>query len=331
MAEQNFNSGYLSRNKRVIDTLKKEIPKHEGVRTDIYADPKGIPTMGIGVALGRKTKGENGRIEVFPKEEVNRLIGLSGSNKTLSQKEYDAVVAAVIKQKKDDPLDARDINTTLGNIPFSLEKAEVQKQFEALLPQKLAVAEKNAAKAGVDLSTLPHSVRVATADLSYRGGTDLVFGEGMRSTEALKEGNIGAFTAELIYASNKEGFDGNDNRNSAFANDILDSLPPAQRQEALQQLQKHKAVIGQEQVAKAEKRFKNQNIKREKRGQPPLKIPQSAEGAEGATGGGGEATSSSAPATTAATTGTEGGGSVKVRAHSRDGKPVQAHTRSTPN
>lgn len=143
-----------------------------------------------------------------------------------------------------------------------------------------------------------------------------MFGKGMRSTEALKEQNIGAFAAELIYASNKEGFSGNDVRNMDLAKDILASTPPEQAEAVRQQFQQHLDVIGAEQIAKVEQRLEKDNKEREKAGDPPLETPKF---------GKGEVKGTPPPNTVGAA-----GGAVQVRAHTRDGVPVRAHTRSAP-
>lgn len=199
--------------------------------------------------------------------------------------------------------------------------------------ERLTAAERNAQKVGVDLAGLPQGVKLAVADLTYRGGTDLVFGKkadgtDFNGTKHLKEGNFGAFYGEVLYGSNAEGFGGNDRRNFNLVRKAITGMSPAQREQAIKGLNDYRRD-NPEQVSKVHKRIRTYNDKKTtpEHERIPLEELNEQIGFEEE----GTANEGNQGRSKGSSTPDSGGGPVHVDAHTRDGHSVRAHTRGAPD
>ena len=312
--------GYLLLDTKLKNTLKDHLKTSEGVEPRIHIDDNGVPSVGIGIALGSQ---KNGKVTLFPRDDMNMRIIASGSSQRISEIDYKNLENAVI-ENNDKNKEKR--NAFLDKIPLKLTNREMGQQLDNILNQRLMAAEKDAQKAGVNLAGTPQGIKLAIADLNFRGGTNLVFGkkaEGtdFNTTQHLKDGKFGAFLAETLYASNAEGFAGNDRRNQAITQKALEGMSPEQRKEAILKI-KGWRKNNPEQVAKVHKRVRDFNDRNEN---AAIKLDEFIEeiGLEPTPGdpsSGGEQPNS-----------TGAGGSVQVDAHTREGNAVKSHTRSLPN
>ena len=146
-------------------------------------------------------------------------------------------------------------------------------------------------------------------------------GTDFNTTQHLKDGDFGAFLAETLYASNAEGFAGNDRRNQAITQKALEGMSQGQRKETVSQINVWRKN-NPEQVAKVHQRVRDFNDRNEN---AVIKLDEFIEDI------GLEPTPSDLSSGGGQPSNTGGGGSVQVDAHTREGNAVKAHTRSLPN
>ena len=309
--------GHLALDTKLKNTLKDHLRTSEGVEPRIHIDDNGVPSVGIGIALGSQ---KNGKVTLFSRDDINMRISSSGSSQRISDIDY---------KNLEDALDTENLQRRrdlINKIPLKLTNREMEQQLDNILNRRLMAAEKDAQKAGVNLAGVPQGIKLAIADLNFRGGTNLVFGKkadgtDFNTTQHLKDGKFGAFLAETLYASNAEGFAGNDRRNQAITQKALEGMSSEQRKEAILQI-KGWRKNNPEQVAKVHQRVREYNDRNEN---AAIKLDEFIEeiGLEPTPNdpsSGGEQPNS-----------TGAGGSVHVDAHTREGNAVKSHTRSLPN
>ena len=312
--------GHLILDTKLKNTLKDHLRTSEGVKSRIHIDDNGLPSVGIGIALGSQ---KNGKVTLFSRDDMNMRIIASGSSQRISETDYKNLEGAVI-ENNDKNKEKR--NAFLDKISLTLTNGEMEQQLDNILSRRLMASERDAQKAGVNLAAVPQGIKLVIADLNFRGGTNLVFGKkadgtDFNTTQHLKDRNFGAFLAETLYASNAEGFAGNDRRNQAITQKALEEISPEQRKKTVKQINGWRKN-NPEQVAKVHQRVRDFNNRNEN---AAIKLDEFIEeiGLEPSPSdpsSGGEQPSS-----------TGAGGSVQVDAHTREGNAVKAHTRILPN
>lgn len=312
------NDETLSGNLLLDDGFKQMFERHlrksEGVESSIYIDDNGVPSIGVGIALGNQTG-------PFSREEVNRRLSWTGADIHINEEEHVQLEKAFKESNE-----ARQ-KEFLDTIPIKLNEKQINRQLEVAMRERLTAAERNAQNVGVNLASLPNGVKLAVADLTYRGGTNLVFGKkadgsDFNGTKHLKEGNLGAFYAEVLYGSNAEGFAGNDRRNFGLVRAALSEMAPAQRQKAMKELSEFRQQ-NPEMVKKIHARIKEYNDRVPEHLRIPLEELNEDIGFKGGESSRGESKPDSGES--------GAGGSVHVDAHTRDGHSVRAHTRDAPD
>lgn len=298
------------------DAIQNKIRKGEGLRTSIYSDTSGVPTMGVGIALGYV---ENNTVVLYSKKEINQRVAMSGSNRRLLDSEYIMLQKAINPDLKEGQNLIDEVDGRLENLKFSITKPQAETQFENMFKEQMRNLESYADDAQVALQDLPSPILSVVADNSYRGGKSLVFGE--RSSEHLRKQNYGAFLTEIMYFSNKTGEDGIDNRNVGTVEEALAKATPSQREKWKQQAKGYHNSLPQEMqqdISNIDARFgQNSRIKNKDALGVGSEIKLAPQDREGAAEGGVQYAQNSSDA----------GGTEHVKAHMREGYPVKAYTR----
>lgn len=312
------NEEPLSGNLLLDDSLQKSFKEHlrksEGVEERIHFDDNDVLSVGVGIALGDQSG-------LFSREDINRRLAWTGADIKLNDKDFSLIQEATLEDRY------KERNKILGSVSISLNETQINRQLEVAMRERLTAAERNAQKAGVNLASLPNGVKLAVADLTYRGGTKLVLGKkadgsDFNGTKHLKEGNFGAFYAEVLYGSNAKGFAGNDRRNFGLVREALSEMTPAQRQKAMKELNNFRQQ-SPEMVKKIHARIGEYNDRVPEHLRIPLEELNEDTGFKG---------SESSPDRNNPDSSKGGAGDpVHVDAHTRDGHSVKAHTRDAPD
>ena len=139
--------GHLIIDTKLKNTLKDHLKTSEGVEPRIHIDDNGVPSVGIGIALGSQ---KNGKVTLFPRDDMNMRIIASGSSQRISELDYKNLGEAVA-----DGTNPKDRNLLINKIPLTLTNREMEQQLDNILNQRLMAAEKDAQKAGVNLAGIP--------------------------------------------------------------------------------------------------------------------------------------------------------------------------------
>lgn len=298
------------------EAIQNKVRQGEGLKTSIYSDTSGVPTMGVGIALGYI---EDNKAELYSKKKINQRIAMSGSNRRLLDSEYVMLQSAINPNLKEGQSLVDEVDRKLENLKFSITEAQAEVQFENMFKEQMRNLESYADDAQVALQDLPSPILGVVAENSYRGGKSLVFGE--RSSEHLRKRNYGAFLTEIMYFSNKTGEDGIDNRNVGAVEEALAKATPSQREKWKQQAKDYHNSRPQEMqqhISNINARFgQNSRIKNKDAlgvGSEIKLAPQERKGAAEA----GVQYAENTP---------NAGGTEHVKAHMREGYPVKAYTR----
>ena len=346
------NTNVLHGNERLIKEFKQHLTDSEGVRGKIYLDPKGVPTIGIGIALG--SINDEGEITIFTLAEINKILAQTGPNSKLSQKEYDLVVKSVGNirgtfSKEKLRLKIEKENEDLKNDIFlSLNKTQIHHLLDKEARKRLKEAERHATNLGINLqSHINHEGRLIIADLYFQGSRKLVLRASQNITKALQNNNKGMFVIEILYRSNKSGLSGIDKRRFVLVEKYIASLKPEERTEVFNAIDNF-TKTNPKKAQEVHERFDSLNKDRAEQKRPPLdyrfttfkstqqKIAQKNEPKGKLVNGkiitsllNMESTSSSTPVSEGESI--SDGGEVQVRAHTRENYNVRAHTRSAPH
>ena len=246
------NSRYFSGDEKLKKHLLEEIPKRENENlkeTGIHADPRGIPTVGYGIALGKIAKKatiEKGAprtikvIELHPLHLVNKLLRYADPKIELTGAQYKNIQDAIISNKGGIPTQGElDENLRIHNGFITLDEKQAMEQLDVVLTQRMTSAEAAARKVGVlfDRTDKPTSYsmeeKALMVDLYFRGGTNLIFGQWEDSNgnkhdykinKAIREGDKIGLLREAVYGSNGDELGGNDTRMAELAAPIFEQL-----------------------------------------------------------------------------------------------------------
>ena len=237
---QKKNERFLESN-LVFDWFTSHAAKFEGESETIYLDPKGVPTIGIGHALGKVDS--QGNVEVYNTADINKTLE-NADMPIISNMDMEVVreKVRIFSQLSDNQRRTwlkqtnEDLKTET-HAKISGGTADMAKLLAFDIDERSRALAKRAANEGIDLSELPIGIVRAMLDHEFRGGSKLILGKNHRNTVALRNKNYGAFLFEVLLHSNKEKLKGNDKRVTALANEIYTNLTPEKQNVALEQFQ----------------------------------------------------------------------------------------------
>ena len=226
----------IFRNSELKNWFVPHAIEREGEETDVYIDPVGVPTVGIGHALGY-IDDKTDLIRLYPQNTLNGRFVDAGFER-IDGLDY------VHLQRLVNLINSGNTSIDAANKELKPLYDNQEMRFTILLPKKLLdwdidqrvdAISKRATDLGVDFSTMPMGVALVAFDLYFRGGTKLVLGDGHRNTKALQTRNIGAFMFEALLHSDKKELPGNDIRMFEGVETLLGTLTPAEREQAIYQ------------------------------------------------------------------------------------------------
>lgn len=145
----------LQSNSRFKKDITAHLVRYEEPRNRIYLDSKGIPTIGIGIALGYI---KDGKVILYSRDEINKILASGNSTVRISGRDHQMLASAIdtVNKKKLNEQQKRDL---LKPISLTLTDAQVKQNFEAQLKKRSIQLETHANEYGIDLvKNTPHEV-----------------------------------------------------------------------------------------------------------------------------------------------------------------------------
>lgn len=228
-----------------FEQLKKDFAYWEDLKNMVYLDPAGILVIGPAFALA--TKLESGKRRIFSMEKINKMFSEAGLP-AITESNYQCMLdmnGSVNYEVRKGTL-SKFLNRAEKNYSHGLYKLSDVKiqggctdnnyvltddEVHALL--EYAVVDiyrnvKNSAKAqNINLSSLDFEIVEVVIELFYRGGHNLVLGEGKETpvvNDALRRNDKVAFGKEVYARSNGDKIWQNDLRNAAMIKRIKRTL-----------------------------------------------------------------------------------------------------------